>query len=300
MDVYILQGMTRDQVASLLRGIHQAFDEHVRWLCQCQQALMHPERIHPSLIEVDAHHFCKFGRWYYGPVPAHIKSSEAFTQLGQLHLRVHDCARSALGARLERGELDEDLCEAFISAQSDFLIALNHYVTEIAGGGQLFDPLTGLLNRLEMFPLLKKEQARVERTGQKCTLALADLDHFKRINDTYGHEAGDSVLTGAAKVFKSNLRPYDLLFRYGGEEFLFCLPDTDADEAGRIVERMRVGIEQTAFVIEGAGTAKITVSFGLSPLVTGADVGRSVHMADDALYDAKKAGRNRVCIKPED
>jgi diguanylate cyclase (GGDEF)-like protein len=153
------------------------------------------------------------------------------------------------------------------------------------------DELTGLSNRRHMLALLKAEQARQQRTEQPLSLALLDLDHFKRVNDTYGHLAGDVVLKCFADAARGTLRGSDVLSRWGGEEFLLMLPDTGGDEAERCVERMRQGVALASFD-KVAPDLKITFSAGLSVCRAGASLEAAIERADKALYRAKEQGRN--------
>ena len=155
------------------------------------------------------------------------------------------------------------------------------------------DELTGLANRRHMLALLKAEQARQQRTGQPLSLALLDLDHFKRVNDSYGHLAGDLVLKGFADAARSTLRGSDVLSRWGGEEFLLMLPDTGPDEAELCVDRMRQGLAQVTFATV-APDLKITFSAGLSVCRAGAPLEAAIERADQAMYRAKDRGRNRT------
>jgi diguanylate cyclase len=153
------------------------------------------------------------------------------------------------------------------------------------------DELTSLANRRHMLALLKAEQARQQRTKLPLTLVLLDLDHFKRVNDTYGHQAGDVVLKGFADAVSSAMRGSDVLSRWGGEEFLLMLPDTAADEAERCVDRMRQGLAQVTFTTV-APDLKITFSAGLSVCGAGESMEAAIERADMAMYRAKAQGRN--------
>jgi diguanylate cyclase (GGDEF)-like protein len=289
-----LQVLSREQIQTIFRGIRDAFDEHVRWSCRCQHALISEDTSDLEILESSAHRLCKFGQWYHGPQPRELRRSEEFMRLGELHRRFHDAVHETLSVKRSGSRVTPEISERLVTAQSDLLLCLNQYLCDVATGDQFFDPLTGVLNRKDMFRLLRREQNRMERMGQPCALALADLDHFKLVNDQYGHDVGDVVLREAAARFTQGLRSYDLLFRYGGEEFLFCLPDTDIAEAFRISERTRENLAQTAIEVNGVHRISITVSFGLSALSPGVSVEDSVRAADRALYQAKESGRNRV------
>jgi diguanylate cyclase (GGDEF)-like protein len=157
------------------------------------------------------------------------------------------------------------------------------------------DALTGLWNHGAMHDLLHRELARAERTGQPLGVVMADLDRFKSINDTLGHPAGDAVLREAAARLKSIKRAYDLVGRYGGEEFLVLLPGCGAADAAGWAERARKVIADTPFA-GPAGPLTVTVSLGAGAVESGRKVAADVikKAADAALYRAKRGGRNRV------
>jgi two-component system, cell cycle response regulator len=157
------------------------------------------------------------------------------------------------------------------------------------------DPLTGVWNRRAILEMLGNELARSRRDGLPVAVAIADLDYFKRINDTYGHVVGDMVLCEAVNRMRALLRPYDAIGRYGGEEFLIVLPSCTSQDAFRLAERLRVGISQEPVDIHG-GTVDITSSLGVaaSDAIALLDATALINAADAALYRAKAGGRNRV------
>lgn len=156
------------------------------------------------------------------------------------------------------------------------------------------DPLTDLANRRSFRSSLKDEFNRFLRFGDPVSLLLADLDHFKKINDTYGHPRGDTVLKETARIILDAMRAVDLVARFGGEEFAVIMPSTDLDGACIAAERVRAAIEAHHF--EGLPEAGvITVSVGVARLSEDVeDMDALIKMADDALYRAKESGRNRV------
>jgi diguanylate cyclase (GGDEF)-like protein len=159
------------------------------------------------------------------------------------------------------------------------------------------DPLTGLYNRRFFDESLKRELARAQRSQSACSVVMVDLDHFKRVNDTYGHEGGDLVLQAASRAILQRVRASDVVCRYGGEELVLMLPDCDAQEAARCAEAIRISL--TGIVIQHAGQTitNISASFGVAQW-PGHGNGEQdlLQAADRALYAAKKAGRNRVLV----
>jgi diguanylate cyclase (GGDEF)-like protein len=155
------------------------------------------------------------------------------------------------------------------------------------------DPLTSLPNRRALMERLEQEWSRVMRYGGRLSFIMADLDHFKNVNDTYGHRMGDRLLQEAARIIAGQCRGTDLPARYGGEEFAVIVPDESADAAARLAERCRVEIEQLS-VPAGAATITITGSFGVAEADGTSSIAALMERADALLYEAKHAGRNRV------
>jgi len=155
------------------------------------------------------------------------------------------------------------------------------------------DSLTGLLNRREGFRRFAEEVSRTKRTGDPLSLMMIDIDHFKRINDNYGHQFGDTVLKEVSRTILKTLRDYDLMMRYGGEEFAVLLPSTATEKAIEVAERARESIEKVSTFIE-EGIDGITISIGVSQLILNDTLDTLISKADAALYVAKERGRNSV------
>jgi diguanylate cyclase len=155
------------------------------------------------------------------------------------------------------------------------------------------DPLTGMQNRRGMDAMLTREVARARRSGTALSVSMLDLDKFKSVNDTFGHHAGDRVLVHMAEISKSVLRETDIIVRYGGEEFLLILPDTDINGARFVLDRLQLVVNKTPLVYEGR---KIAVSFsaGLAQLKADENGSALVIRADRAMLQAKAEGRNRI------
>ena len=155
------------------------------------------------------------------------------------------------------------------------------------------DELTGVLNRRHLVEVLGAEKARAERYGGQWSVCVIDIDHFKRVNDTHGHAAGDAVLRGFAQAAQRMKRPTDAFGRYGGEEFMLVLVQTGLPSAQVAAERLRQLAEQLAFD-EIAQGLRVTVSIGVAEALPDEDWSATVERADQALYRAKQSGRNRV------
>lgn len=174
------------------------------------------------------------------------------------------------------------------------IVKLEQKIQELANT----DALTGVLNRRAFMERMGQETVRAVRESSPFSFILADIDHFKNVNDTHGHQAGDLVLQRFSNRLAASRRPYDFLGRYGGEEFVVCLPGAGRAQAGSVAERMRREIEgMEVRLADSMQSVRITASFGTATRATESEdsVELLVKRADDALYRAKAEGRNRVC-----
>lgn len=157
------------------------------------------------------------------------------------------------------------------------------------------DALTGAFARRAFIDLAEREQARSRRSGQSMALLMVDLDHFKDVNDSYGHQVGDRVLQGFAGIAQGCLRRQDILGRYGGEEFMVLLPDASHDMAMTVAQRICTTVATTPVLVRGGdGPIRITVSIGVAVGDDKTSLDRLIGLADQAMYRAKTAGRNRI------
>lgn len=187
-----------------------------------------------------------------------------------------------LRARLHVGRRILDLQNGLIAAREELRFRATH------------DELTGLANRRVILEAISREHARHLRDGGSFGIILIDLDHFKNINDTHGHLAGDAVLKEAARRMTNSVRPYDTVGRYGGEEFLVLVPSCDPEGAMKLAERIRESLHAQPIVAD-VGPVHITASCGVaaSSSANPLDPQNLLRLADEALYRAKEQGRNR-------
>jgi diguanylate cyclase (GGDEF)-like protein len=162
------------------------------------------------------------------------------------------------------------------------------------------DELTGVYNRRGLFEIGRREAERAARFGHPLSALLIDIDHFKNVNDTYGHTIGDQVLRAFAACCRQNVREVDVVGRMGGEEFIILLPETDLTNTHKAAERLRSRILENGFVTD-AGEVHVTASFGVAEYKDSIqDMDELYRQADEALYKAKNSGRNQVAVLRED
>lgn len=163
------------------------------------------------------------------------------------------------------------------------------------------DPLTGLLNRRVFFPMAERTIDQAAAAGETISLIMIDIDHYKRVNDEHGHQAGDCVLKDVSSIISSQIRESDIVARYGGEEFLILLPSTKTEDAKSVADRICNAVREHEFVINDQ-INHLTVSIGIASMMQPVSqrIDNLIYLADKALYDAKRKGRNRVCIRNEE
>ena len=161
------------------------------------------------------------------------------------------------------------------------------------------DPLTGLANRRHFELMLAGEVDRVARAGEPALVLMIDIDHFKKVNDAYGHPAGDEVLKHVAHTLQDCIRPMDTVARFGGEEFAMILPNCPPSFAQAVAERIRIRIQSMTIPISPGETVRVTVSLGgaFAPQWVRSSALLWVERADQQLYQAKSEGRNRACLE---
>jgi len=159
------------------------------------------------------------------------------------------------------------------------------------------DPLTGLFNKRQFDKAIEEHFARRRRRQRAMALVMIDIDHFKQVNDTYGHRAGDAVLAEMGNIVKSSFRKTDTAFRYGGEELAVLLGSTALTKASQLAERLRAKVARHRFPLADGGTMKLTISLGVAAVDSTCTEGAAlVEHADRALYRAKRSGRDTVCV----
>jgi diguanylate cyclase (GGDEF)-like protein len=272
------------ELIELIDSLSDALESHYDWLWATQRVVVCND--HGSTP------VCHLDDWLQMARDFPLEVNGAVGQVADRHRVMHETAAALLHAR-EGGCVPTTAYDAFLNARKAFKDAALQLERALWNSTCLVDALTGLRNRNGMLLDLREEQQRALRDRRSCTLAMMDIDHFKAINDGHGHLGGDAVLRAVARLVSRRLRPYDRIYRFGGEEFLLCLPDTEPVGAAAIMDRVREEIARE-YLPAGAAHLHVTVSFGVAPLELHRPVKESIARADTALYLAKAQGRNRV------
>jgi len=244
----------------------------------------------------ESHKECEFGKWYDSIQTQELTSDDEFIYLGSIHEKLHAAGSLLLTISRDGGVVTESEYQSFSEIESEFIRKLESIYYAINSTWHMTDNLTQLPNRGLLQSILEREYEQFERMGGEHCIAFADIDHFKNINDVHGHLAGDEVLQAVSQQLLIYLRKYDLVGRYGGEEFLLYLPNTSLDNAEDIIERIRQGIHDYAIELCDGESINVTFSFGLSQFTPECTLSEVIRNADNAMYFAKKNGRDNVSV----
>jgi len=236
-----------------------------------------------------------FGLWMQHKASAMFRGAPEMSTIRALMRSIDDSLLPLCTQQLDSDDLAETrrLMREIQSATGElkFLVeSMFEHLVDLESGK---DALTQLLNRRFMPAILARESEIARTEGTPFALLLIDVDHFKRINDEHGHQAGDRVLQQVAAILQNTVRSGDFVFRYGGEEFLVLLVEMDPQHAKRVAEKIRTRIASEALIIAGGPQLRLTVSIGAAMHDGHPDYQRLVNRADDAMYRAKQGGRNR-------
>nr|WP_320166449.1 diguanylate cyclase [uncultured Methylophaga sp.] len=286
------------QLRFVIDEIDKAIDSHQQWYQRLLRVLV--SRVAPDEKDLknDAHKSCEFGEWLYTSHIELIQEHPTFVSLEIAHEKMHRKAKQLIELVVSDQAIPVSLFDEFnddLEKMRTQFQALRHEFADLV---QNLDPLTGAQTRAGMQAELNKEHALAKRSQQPSALAMLDLDHFKQVNDNYGHSVGDEVLIKTVACLQHVLRPYDQLYRYGGEEFLICMPNTTLEQAEHVAERIRSMVAEQQIIYDKEGnTLQVTASIGVTSLDPAYSVDDAINKVDEAMYEAKAAGRNLVKVR---
>ncbi len=287
-----MKKLSREILQSMQVQLDLSIGYHEQWSRAIARTLICHLPADDNDLRRDAHRACLFGQWYYTQAPRHLLEQPAFLALEEEHRHMHALAAGLLTMAAGGANIAPSDYDAFALALERLRLQILSLRREVEDFLHNRDSLTGANSRIGMLTKLREQQELVKRQVQSCSIAMMDLDHFKTVNDTYGHQAGDSVLVDSVNYLLENLRPYDTVYRYGGEEFVICMQGMALAQAQALIERLREGLARNRVVIDEKLSLDRTASFGLTLLDPDIPVEQSIARADKAMYAAKLAGRN--------
>ena len=282
---------------TFIAELDAAVEAHMNWTRRILRCAVLRSTPGGDVLDPMAHTLCRFGAWFTANrVESESLDASAARRVEVVHQSMHDAIRS-LCAQVLAGQpgLNDDL-DAFEASQVELINLLANFKTLILSNAVRQDPLTGLPLRYNIesdFALYQKE---ARRNRSLLYVVMIDVDHFKPINDTYGHQAGDLVLRHVANTLKQGLRGDEPLYRFGGEEFLWLLKCKSAEEARKSTRRILASVGTTPVPIDDEETLRLTITMGLALAGEMEDLSSAIKRADMALYEGKQSGRNRYVI----
>jgi len=288
--------LEREEIQRLTEELEVIIAAHLAWFKQVNRTLVCGNTIHRADLAEDAHLRSPFGQWYYSGELHPLRENVDFQALAVTQQAMHAATRLALLEIMDKRRPSPDLYDQCIDLALRLNTCLRRIQLDIIGELLTTDTLTGCASRRGMFSRLREEQERALRIQRPCCLCLMDFDRFKQVNDERGHPAGDAVLRQGLRFVTGVLRKYDSIYRYGGEEFLICLPGSPVKDAALVVERIREGLERLPIRLPSGETLYVSASFGLAEMHPRRPVEEAIADADMALIRAKENGRNRLEI----
>jgi diguanylate cyclase len=288
----VLGPITLEEAEALVRRLMPALQSHGEWVTRVHSTLICRTPPPPEDLGTDSEQTSELGRWFADEAARrrYPEYRRAFEMWMEQHARARELCQAVASGRA----ITPEEYRAFVDSIRRFDDCMEMLVRELWDLLLHTDPLTGITTRSGMLPRLRAAQEVSRYAGRVSSVCMIDLDHFKRINDAYGHAAGDKVLAAVSAFLASNLRHNDHICRYGGEEFVLLLPNTEPTQALELVDRLRRHLAELPITLDDGTVLHVTASFGIAPLQPDRSVLEAIAMADQAMYAAKRAGRNQV------
>lgn len=283
-----------EEIVQLPLRLDEAMQAHLAWNQRLLRCALLGEMPADDTLRPNAYQLCTFGRWLE---TAHERllliEPECVRTLEAAHRSMHVAVRELCLATLAGRRAEPHWFEAFETNQTVMVRELTSLKEHFVRACAQSDPLTGLPLRHGLPDLFTQRRADAERSGGALFIALVDADHFKKINDVYGHPVGDAALVHLADLLKNALRSNDSLLRYGGEEFLMLLYGSDEGAAENVAHRLLQLVRDNPMHLPDGEALPMTISIGMSRVLFQDSLESAIRRADVALYRAKKDGRDR-------
>lgn len=288
----------REELKEIISELEQASYYHQKWCASVIRVLACGLSTDKEDMSESAHKNCKFGQWYHIYAPIKLSRHPGFIALGEEHHQLHKIATKLLFIANRDLKVPVALYDSFVNSLENMKLDLSSMQRELIELLHNKDPLTGTIYRINMLPVLHEQLDLIKRTRQASSIAMMNIDHFNLINQQYGQHTGDTVLSSICHYIIKNIRPFDKIFRIGGEEFLLLIQNTNTKAAYELIERIREGIANLKIKVEPDKEVQLTVSFGVTLLDPEITIEESIKIVEKALSKAKTAGRNCTRVIP--
>lgn len=288
--------LSPQELEEILSVLNQAINNHRIWFDNLHTSIVCHQPFPSDILNEMAHTQCEFGKWYYGDASHPVKLFKEYAALESVHRFMHDNARELALLSSSDKAISVDTYQTFLNNRQHLIDLLTDLRDILIEHQYCFDALTGAINRKAISLLLEQSFESMRRYHQTYTVAMVDVDHFKSLNDEYGHLVGDQVLKHIGLFLRKNLRNTDCIGRYGGEEFLIVMPETNIKTAYEVLEKVRKDLANSGIIVDDI-SLHAAFSAGISQVLDeDEDPWVAVKRADVALYEAKQTGRNRIKI----
>lgn len=282
---------------NFIRELDAAVETHLGWTRRVMRCAVLHTSPGEDVLDPVAHTLCHFGRWFMSREADFENLDTRKTQrIIAVHRAMHDAIRSICANVLAGRPGNSADLDTFEQTQTELIKLLAEFKTQILAAAAHQDQLTGLPLRFGIEQEFVKLQKLRERHKLLLYVAMIDIDHFKKVNDTYGHQVGDIALRHVAETLKHNLRDNDMLFRFGGEEFLLLMLAGTPGESTAASERLINAVRSTPVSIPQSTPLTLTVTLGISGTADNERLATLIARADKALYEGKRAGRDRYAF----
>lgn len=289
-----------DEAKCFIVELDKAVEAHLDWTRRVMRCAVLHTSPGEDVLAIDAHTLCRFGHWFSAQ-KHHFEQLDAQKthEIETVHQAMHDAIREICNCILNGRPGGNADVEIFERAQGELIRLMAWFKTEFLAEAMGLDPLTGLPMRRGIADAFTQLQKQCSRDHTLLYVGMIDVDHFKRVNDTYGHAVGDMALRHLVNTLKGALRLHEPLFRFGGEEFLVLMQCQSPEAAAMAAKRIVSHVAEVPMLLPRSAPLVLTVTLGMAQASLDDPIAEVVERADKALYAGKRAGRNRVMFDAE-